>query len=74
MNMFLTNKEQQLLGINAWDSLWKVLALTDNGEVLSITKIRIEDRKGIFILLTKDDGEKFEIAKRFIQTMKDKIR
>jgi hypothetical protein len=74
MNMFLTNKEQQILGINAWDFLSKVLALTDNGEVSSLTKIRIEDRKGIFILLTKDDGEKFEIAKRFIQQMKDKIK
>lgn len=39
----------------------------------SITKIRIEGN-GVHILLTKDDGEKFEIAKRFIQQMKDKIK
>lgn len=72
MNMFLTNNDKQVLGIKTWSFISFVVAQTDSESF--ITKIRIQDKKGMFLLLTNEDAEKFEIAKRFIQKMKDKIR
>lgn len=71
MNMFLTNNDKQVLGIKTWSFISFVIAQTDSESF--ITKIRIQDKNGMFLLLTNEDAEKFEIAKRFIQTMKEKI-
>lgn len=72
MNMFLTNNDKQVLGIKTWSFISFVIAQTDSESF--ITKIRIQDKKGMSLLITNEDKEKFEIAKRFIQQMKDKIK
>lgn len=70
LNMFLTDKRKEILGIQSWKYLTYVKAKYDGNEVKEI-KIKGD---GSTINLTSNDGESFQVAEELIKEMKNRIK
>ena len=75
VDKFLTTSDKQVMGISDWDNVTSAKVIYDRaGE---ITKIKLRnrysqgDRKKIY---DANDGRSFEIAKRFVEEARDRIK
>jgi hypothetical protein len=75
IDKFLTTSDKQVLGISDWDNITSAKVIYDRSGEITKVKLRNRysqgDRKKIY---DANDGRSFEIAKRFVEEARDRIK
>lgn len=75
VDKFLTTSDKQVMGISDWDNITSAKVVYDRSGEITKVKLRNKysqgDRKKIF---DANDGRSFEIAKRFVEEARDRIK